>query len=385
MSGNAVTLALTGDVMLGRGVDQILPHPGDPVLREPCVRDAGSYVELAEAANGPVPCPAEFAWPWGEALRTLDGLAPAARVCNLETSVTRSGDFAPCKDVHYRMNPANVSALGVARPDVTVLANNHVLDFGVRGLLETLDTLAAAGLRTAGAGRNATEARAPAIVPLDGSAGGRLLVVSMGSPSSGIPRHWAATGKRPGVHVVRESSLADAEEVARRVGELKRPGDVAIASVHWGSNWGYDVPPEQVRSAHALIDGGLNLVHGHSSHHPRPVELYRDRLVLYGCGDFIDDYEGIGGYGAYRDDLRLLYMVTLDTGTGLTAEVRLFPFQARRVRLLPASPADTEWLRVTLDRVSAPFGARVETDPPGVLTVRARTDSRRNGAQPRCM
>ncbi|MGP3985427.1 CapA family protein [Streptomyces sp. 3N207] len=374
MSGNAVTLALTGDVMLGRGVDQILPHPGDPLLCEPCMQDAGDYAALAEAANGPVPRPADFGWPWGEALRTLDELAPDARICNLETSVTRNGDFAPCKDVHYRMSPANAPALGVARPDVTVLANNHVLDFGVRGLVETLGTLGEAGLRTAGAGRDATEARTPAVVPLGppgAESGGRLLVVSMGSPSSGIPRHWAATGRRPGVHLVRESSLADAGEVARRVAELKRPGDLAVASVHWGSNWGYDVPPEQVRFAHALIDGGLDLVHGHSSHHPRPVELYRGRLVLYGCGDFIDDYEGISGYGAYRDDLRLLFAVSLDADTGLASDVRLIPFQARRIRLVPASPADTEWLRATLDRVSAPFGARVETDPPGALTVRA--------------
>ncbi|MBO8193022.1 CapA family protein [Streptomyces oryzae] len=371
MSGNAVTVALTGDVMLGRGVDQILPHPGSPLLEEPCMRDARDYVALARTANGPVPHPVDFPWPWGETLRTLDELAPGARICNLETSVTRSGDFAPCKDVHYRMSPANVAALGVARPEVTVLANNHVLDFGVSGLLETLDTLAEAGLRTAGAGRNLTEARTPVSAPL-GAGGGRLLVVSMGSPSSGIPAHWAATDERPGVHLVRESATAEAEEVGALVAELRRPGDLAAASVHWGSNWGYDVPPEQVRFAHALIDSGLDLVHGHSSHHPRPVELYRGRLVLYGCGDFIDDYEGISGFAEFRDDLRLLHAVTLDTDTGLASDVRLIPFQARRMRLVRASPADTEWLRATLDRVSEPFGVRVETDPEGRLTVRAR-------------
>ncbi|MBO8189956.1 CapA family protein [Streptomyces spirodelae] len=382
MSGNAVTLALTGDVMLGRGVDQILPYPGDPALREPCVRDAGVYLELAEAENGPVPRPADFAWPWGEALRTLDELAPDVRICNLETSVTRSGDFAPCKDVHYRMSPANVAALAVARPEVTVLANNHVLDFGVAGLLETLDTLSEAGLRTAGAGRNAAEARTPATAPV-GAGGGRVLVGSVGSPSSGIPGHWAATDQRPGLRLVLEASPADAADVCGQLAGSKGAGDLAVASVHWGSNWGYEVPPEQVRFAHALIDGGVDLVHGHSSHHPRPVELYRGRPVLYGCGDFIDDYEGISGHAAYRDDLRLLHTVTLDTETGSASDVRLIPFQARRMRLVRASPADTEWLRVTLDRISTPFGARVETDPTGTLVVRPRTSSRRGGDQPR--
>jgi poly-gamma-glutamate synthesis protein (capsule biosynthesis protein) len=379
-----VTLALTGDVMLGRGVDQILPHPGDPVLHEPYVRDARDYVELAAAAGGRVPRTVAADWPWGEALRTLDELAPEVRIFNLETSVTSGGQFATCKDVHYRMHPANVEALGVARPDVTVLANNHILDFGVQGLMETLDTLERAGLRIAGAGRNAAEARTVAAVPLPavtGAAvgadrsGGRVLVVSMGSQSSGIPEHWAATSRRPGVHLIEELSPADAHEAGRRMAEAKNSGDLAVASVHWGSNWGYEVPPEQVRFAHALIDGGFDLVHGHSSHHPRPVELYRGRPIFYGCGDFIDDYEGISGHRAYRDDLRLLHFVTFETfeqGTGSLSAIRLIPFQTRRLSLVRASPADTEWLRITLDRISAPFGLRVLADPWGELTVVSR-------------
>src|SRR5690606_10004038 len=84
-----------------------------------------------------------------------------------------------------------------------------------------------------------------------------------------------------------------------------------VVSIHWGSNWGYEVTDAQVAFAHALIDGGVDVVHGHSSHHPRPFEVYRDRLVLYGCGDFLNDYEGISGYEAYRSELTLLYLPTL--------------------------------------------------------------------------
>ena len=141
---------LCGDVMTGRGVDQILPHPGDPRLRESYVREATGYVALAEAASGPIPRPVDPAWPWGDALTVLGDLAPDIRLINLETSITRSGDFAPGKQVHYRMNPANIGCLTVARPDVCALANNHVLDFGRGGLAETLDTLAGAGLPAAG-------------------------------------------------------------------------------------------------------------------------------------------------------------------------------------------------------------------------------------------
>ena len=185
MASGLVTLFACGDVMPGRGIDQILPHPGDPELREHYARDANAYVRLAERANGPIPRPAGFSWPWGDALPVVEEAAPDVRVINLETSVTRSADFAPGKAVHYRMSPDNLPCVAAIRPDVCALANNHVLDFGERGLRETLGTLAGAGLAAAGAGLDAAEAWQPAAVPLPG--GGRMLVFSCGTASSGIP------------------------------------------------------------------------------------------------------------------------------------------------------------------------------------------------------
>ncbi len=363
-----VTLFLGGDVMLGRGVDQILPHPGDPALREAYIRDARAYVELAEAANGPIPRPVGFRRPWGEALPVLDDAAPDVRLINLETSVTGDGDFAPGKGVHYRMSPANLPCLAAARPDVCALANNHVLDFGPRGLHETLDALAGAGLRTAGAGRDAVRAGQPATVPL--GAGGRVLVLSFGMPSSGIPRHWAATGRRAGVEVVTELSAGAASAIAGRLRQARRPGDITVASVHWGPNWGYDVSRSEAGFAHALVDAGVDVVHGHSSHHPRPLEVYRGRLVLYGCGDLVDDYEGIGGHERYRDDLRVLYLVSVEADTGRLVHARMVPLQARRMRLEHASAEDTRWLRSVLDARSREFGTRVGGGPDGTLSLR---------------
>ncbi|GAA3773882.1 CapA family protein [Streptomyces chiangmaiensis] len=357
-----------GDVMLGRGVDQILPHPGDPALRESYIHDARAYVGLAEEANGPIPRPAAFSWPWGEALPILDAAGPDVRVINLETSVTRDGDFAPGKGVHYRMSPGNLPCLAAARPDVCALANNHVLDFGRRGLEETLDSLAGAALRTAGAGRDAVAAQRPAIVPLH--TGGRVLVFSFGMASSGIPDDWAAAEDRAGVDFVREPSVAAAAAFAGRLRQMKRPGDIAVASVHWGANWGYDVSRAEIGFAHALVDAGVDIVHGHSSHHPRPLEAYRGRLVLYGCGDLVDDYEGIGGYERYRDDLRLLFLVSVQQDSGRLAGVRMVPLQARRMRLEHASPEDTRWLRDVLDRCGREFGSRVDAESDGTLTLR---------------
>ena len=133
------TLFLCGDVMTGRGVDQVLPCPGDPALHEPSVRDARRYVELAEEAHGPLPRPLEPAAIWGDAVATLDAVQPAC-------------------------------------------------------------------------------------VPLPG--GGRVIVLASASTTSGVP-------------------------------------------IHWGTNWGYDVSEPFVSFAHALIDGGVDVVHGHSSHHVR--------------------------------------------------------------------------------------------------------------------
>jgi poly-gamma-glutamate capsule biosynthesis protein CapA/YwtB (metallophosphatase superfamily) len=86
--------------------------------------------------------------------------------------------------------------------------------------------------------------------------------------------------------------------------------------VHWGSNWGYNVLPDQIRFAHDLIDGGVDVVHGHSSHHSCPIEMYRDKLILYGCDDLINDYEGITGYDQYWGDLSLLYFASVEPDTG---------------------------------------------------------------------
>jgi Bacterial capsule synthesis protein PGA_cap len=130
MAEALLTLFACGDVMPGRGLDQVLPHPGNPELHEQYASDALAYVRLAERANGAIPRPVSFPWPWGDALPVLDSFRPDVRLINLETSGTRSTDFAPGKAVHYRMSPENLPCVTAARPDVCALANNHVLDFG---------------------------------------------------------------------------------------------------------------------------------------------------------------------------------------------------------------------------------------------------------------
>jgi poly-gamma-glutamate capsule biosynthesis protein CapA/YwtB (metallophosphatase superfamily) len=351
------TIFLCGDVMTGRGIDQLLPHPSDPRIYERFVSDARTYVELAEDVNGPIPRPVEPSYIWGDALAELQQVAPDARIVNLETSVTVSGEPWP-KGINYRMHPANVGCLAAAGIDVCVLANNHVLDYGYSGLVETLETLDRAGLKTTGAVRTLAEARWPAVVDLADDS--RVVIHGLGTETSGIPPSWAAAEERPGVDVLFDLSDATAAVIEERVREVKQSQDVTIASIHWGTNWGYDVPREHIRFAHRLIDSGVDIVHGHSSHHPRPIEVYQNRLILYGCGDFINDYEGIGGYEQYRADLVLMYFATLNPASGDLVRLRITPMQIRKMRLHRAAPRDVRWLTNRLARISMGFGSWLE-------------------------
>ena len=124
----AVTLFVAGDVMSGRGIDQVLPHPGDPRIFEPYSSSALDYVKLAERTSGRIARPVDFTYIWGDALAVLDAAAPDLRLINLETAVTRTGTPWPGKGIQYRMHPDNIPCLSAAHIDCCVLANNHVLD-----------------------------------------------------------------------------------------------------------------------------------------------------------------------------------------------------------------------------------------------------------------
>ena len=355
-----VRLFVGGDAMLGRGVDQLLPHPGSAELREEFVPDAHHYPRAAGAR------PQQgFAWPWGDALSELAGAD--LRLVNLETSATARGEFASGKVVHHRMNPANLPALTAARIDACSLANDHVLDFGADGLLDTLDGLDRVGVRRAGAGRTAREAAEPAVLPLP--TGGRLVLLGVGMVSSGIPPAWAAGDGAPGVALFDEPSAESAAEVLKRVAAVKRAGDLAVVSVHWGENWDYEVADGEVAFAHRLVEGGVDLVHGHSSHHPRALEVHRGRLVLYGCGDLVNDAEGLPSPAGFRDDVRVLYFADFLEESGELAGLRMVPMRSQQLQLRHAYPEDAEWLRSTLIRTSRPFGTRVDFDPSGALVL----------------
>lgn len=364
-----ITLFLAGDVMTGRGIDQILPHPVDPRLYESYIKNAKAYVELAERAHGPIPEEVTHDYIWGDALEELERTSPDLRLVNLETAVTTSNEYWRGKEVHYRMHPRNTPCLTAAGIDCCVLANNHVLDWGYAGLEETRRSLETAGIKTAGAGRNLEEAQHPAVFELPSRK--RVLVFAVGSESSGIPPRWAAAEDRPGVHLIDESSPGAASRVQQVVKRFTQPGDLVVVSIHWGSNWGYEIPRDQQQFAHDLIDdAGVDVVHGHSSHHIKAIEMYRNKPILYGCGDFLTDYEGIGGFEMFRGDLGLMYFVSMGGTNQELVNLEMRPTQMKRLQVKHASPADAAWLAEVHNREGKKFGTHVELADRDVLTLR---------------
>jgi poly-gamma-glutamate synthesis protein (capsule biosynthesis protein) len=367
MQASAATLLLAGDVMTGRGIDQIMRHPSDPVLYERWIVDAREYVRLAERRNGPIPRGADDTWIWGEALE-LFTVDDTVRIINLETDVTDWPEPWPRKGINYRMHPRNIGCFTAAGIDCCVLANNHTLDWSTEGLLQTLDTLAEAGIRSVGAGKDLASAVRPVVLE---AGEGRVLVFALGSPTSGIPHAWAARRRSPGVAYAGSLSEAAMISIAETIADHRRPGDVMVVSIHWGPNWGFGIDDAQRRFAQSLIDdAGVDVVHGHSSHHPIGIEVHRGRPIIYGCGDLINDYEGISGHDEYRPDLGVVYRLSLVESIDPIVGVAMIPFRRQRFRLEHATAEDRRWLASTLDRESRLLGTAVELDADGSLRLR---------------
>jgi poly-gamma-glutamate synthesis protein (capsule biosynthesis protein) len=363
-----ITMFMAGDVMTGRGIDQVLPHPSDPLIHEPYMKSARGYVALAEQVHGPLQKPVDFAYIWGDALQELARVEPDLRIINLETSITTSNDYWPAKGIQYRMHPQNIPSLTAAKIDYCSLANNHVLDWGYPGLTETLATLKQVKINSAGAGQNLQGAETPAVMEVEGK--GRVLVFSYGLETSGIPLSWAAAEDRAGVNLLKDLSAQTVLHIKEKIEAVTQPGDIVVASIHWGRNWGYDIPSEQIEFAHKLIDeAGVDVIHGHSSHHVKGLEVYKDKPIIYGAGDFLNDYEGIGGYESFRDDLALMYFVSVEPATGKLVHLHMTPIQIKHFRANRASRADALWLRDLLNREGEKFGTRVAMNQDNTLTL----------------
>jgi poly-gamma-glutamate synthesis protein (capsule biosynthesis protein) len=378
-----LTLFLGGDAMLGRGVDQILPRPGSRRLFESGVKDARDYVALAAAKNGTVPFPVPPSWLWGDALNELQRHHARVRIVNLETAVTTRGAPWPGKGIHYRMTPTNAEALSALGVDVCCIANNHVLDWGQEGLQDTVATLDRRHIAHVGAGLSFAGAHARAVIDTGREHRRRVIVVGACGRDCGVPDAWAARNSHGGVSLLPSYAPAVADALAARATADRRAGDIVVVSLHWGSNWGAETPADHVRFARRLVDGGVDVVHGHSSHHPRAVERHGRGVILYGCGGLLDDYEGIDAHGPLRSDLVLLFFASFPTD-GAPPLLAMTPMRLRRMRLEHASGADRTALRASLVAACAPFGSTIDDGVDGDFILRPPVRGSRagSGAQP---
>jgi len=354
-------LLLAGDVMTGRAIDQLFATHNPDDVGKPGVVPAAQYLAWSATLHGEEHRPVRHDYIWGSALGALDRAQPDFRLVNLETAITTCSDRAD-KTFTFRMHPANVECLSAAGIDCCALGNNHLLDFGRQGLADTLETLSRAGIGHAGAGANIDEASRPWIYRLPG--GERILVFSWAARDSGVPESWQAAADQAGVNYLPDLSPAILSRMAALINSHRKPGDLVIVSLHWGGNWVPGVPETHRWLARSLIEhAGVDVIHGHSSHHPSRVEVHRQKLILYGCGDLINDYEGHPKYRSMRHHLGALYFADVDVRTGKFRGLRITPVQRRRFRLENPSREDAAWLSRLIRHQSQPDARKHEAPP----------------------
>ena len=280
----------------------------------------------------------------GEVAKVIERFEPHARMLNLETSVTKKSSFYPHKGINYRASEENMFALlDVLKPDIVSLANNHAMDFSREGMEDTLkffDSIegssdnASLGLRVKriGAGWNIADAMKPAVLEnvypygfapaRNDKRGVDVAAFGLCFEDSGVPREWQSTERSMGVFLATEDDKVP-ERLLSAIAKMKKESSnnaIVVVSVHFGSNWGFEVPRAHVTAAKALVDAGADIVHGHSSHHAKTAMLYKKKLILFGSGEFFNDYEGIRPHPgfpetSYLGHLRLLYFVDVDAKT----------------------------------------------------------------------
>ena len=319
VSNTTLTMGLAGDVMIGRLVNDHLAH-----------------------------VPSKYIW--GDMLPLLKN--QDVNLINLEAALTNSETIVP-KVFNFKADPCYVQTLVDASVDVVNLANNHVRDYGDEGLLETVKTLDQVGIKHVGAGRNAKEAKKPVIISKKGITIG-ILGFSDNEPS------WIAKEATPGIHYV---DMTDINDFKKDIESIRKLVDIVLVSLHWGPNM-RERPPQYFRQlAHALIDNGVDIIHGHSAHIFQGVECYKQGLILYDTGDFLDDYyvDPI-----LRNDHSFYFIVTL-TKQGFCS-LQLIPTVISNFQVNKATGSEREAIISRMKMLSHELGTTFIDTPEGLFT-----------------
>jgi poly-gamma-glutamate synthesis protein (capsule biosynthesis protein) len=311
---NTVRIALLGDVMLGRGVnEEIHRHPVD-------------YV-------------------WGDTLPVLRSMD--AVFANLECAITahKKPWSKTYKSFHFRAEPDAVKVLQIANIRCVSLANNHSLDFDTEGLLDTLQLLNQAGIVYAGAGKDQLQADEAAILDIAGVRIG-FIAYTDNEPA------FAAEPSTPGSNYLEIDTQA--ETLARLesdIGQLKaKNADLMILSLHWGGNWPKKPSAQYQDFAHAAIERGIHIVYGHSPHIFQAVEPYGHGWILYSAGDFLDDY---AVDPILRNDWSFIFVVEVQKDR--VAEFQAIPVRLKYAQTHLARDREADAICERMQQLCAPF------------------------------
>jgi poly-gamma-glutamate capsule biosynthesis protein CapA/YwtB (metallophosphatase superfamily) len=322
-------LLLGGDVMLGRLVNRVIKEegPGYPfaVLSELIDRADLFFINLESALSD------------------------------------RQQRFAgEAKAFYFRADRDAVRVLALAQVDLVSLANNHVLDADVAGLVDTLTTLTGQGIASVGAGPNLSAASAMCTIECKGARVGVLAACDHQAD-------FAASEHRPGIHYL---NLRDGHERRRLVDLVRAQApnvDHLIVSLHWLPNWVPSIPGLYRELAGELVAAGARVLWGHSPHHILGCEIWPHGTALYSTGDLIDDYRVDQNY---RNDRQSLYLLELEPGR--VRRVSAFPISLRLGRAEPADAAARDWIESRLRTACAPLHSEVVKGAEGGFEIRRR-------------
>jgi len=315
-----ITLALAGDVMLARLVNEAI------------------------LANGPL-------YPWGNVLPLVQ--EADLTLINLECVVAETGEpFQPPRVFYFRADPQAIETLVGAGVDYVTLSNNHAMDYQGPALLETIQHLDEHGIAHAGAAGNLEEAAQFALLEARGM---KVGVVAFADHF----QEYAATETSPGTNVVpvtlEEPHFSRVENSIRAT--RAAGADLVVFSIHWGPNMRH-IPTQEFREfARAVMDAGADIFHGHSAHIFQGIEIYNGKPILYDTGDLIDDYYVDV---VHKNNQQFLFLVTASQGE--VERIELVPVLISNAQVNTAHGAVTDEMHKRMAELSAAMGTEIRRE-----------------------
>ncbi len=314
----SIVIGFAGDVMIGRLVDEIISKTS-------------------------------YEYPWGNLLPLLH--STDLNIVNLETTLTKETKAIP-KVFNFKALPDRIEVLKKAHIDAVNVANNHILDFGVQGMIDTIEQLDLAEIAHVGAGQGLQAAQKPAIFEKNGL---RIGIIGATDNEPG----WSAEEFKPGVFYVNVENI---KSLCEEIKKLRSKVDLVVLTIHWGPNMQERPSREFQKAAHSLIDCGVDIVHGSSAHILQGIEIYKKRLIMYDTGDFVDDYQVDP---VLRNDRSAFFEVTVDKN-GIK-RVQLIPVLINDMQV---NVAEGEEKRAIIDRMkqlSQELGTLINDQ--GIITI----------------